>query len=245
MRIVDNIIALRILWLLITPFEKTDAYKLGLISDQGEFIKKAKTPQEVNASSMLHRLVWRIKKFINMVPGGSTKIGSLVAAYALVRECIEKDNYLPDTSTLNESTYVVTEEETEILNSFLELNEEMANVAGAGVATDAPKIKGKRAKGTFSVSDDTFKKFKSGKAKFRRWGAYLNLDDDTDREIYHYAKKNPRGILVLQDNNGNSKGIRYSKHGGGNWHGIKRKPKNVVESYLEELDYEMECVELC
>lgn len=245
MRIVDNIIALRILWMLITPFDKTDAYKLGLISDQGDFLKKAKTTQEVNSSSMLHRLVWRIKKFINMVPGGSTKIGSMVAAYALVRECIDNDNYLPELATLNESTYVLSEDDTEMVNFFAELSEEIANVTGANVSTDTPNIKPKRAKSTFKVSDETFSKFKSGKAKFRRWGAYLNLDDDTDREIYHYAKKNPRGILVLQDNKGNSKGIRYSKHGGGNWHGISRKPKKVVESYLNDLDYDMECTELC
>jgi hypothetical protein len=249
MRIVDNIIALRILWLLITPFEKTDAFKLGLIDDQGTFLRKAKTPAEVNSSSMLHRLVWRIKKFINMVPGGSTKIGSLVAAYALVRECIERDTYLPETEQLNES-YMATPVEPfdmDLIKHFFAIMEDgvPTNVTGNAVATDTPKIKARRAKGTFTVKRETFDKFKSGKAKFRRWGHYLNLDDDVDREVYHYAKKNPRGILVLQDEEGRTKGVRYSKHGGGNWHGIKRKPKQVVESYLNDLDTEMEVIDLC
>lgn len=256
MRIIDNVIALRILWLLVTPFEKTDAYKLGLISAQGEFLKKAKTGEEKNATSMLHRLVWRIKKFINMVPGGSSRLGSMVAAYALVKECIEKDMYLPTDMQLTESyepgdpsSPSITYEEMEIVESFLEIFEDgaagIANVAGAGVSTDKPVVRKKRPKGSFNVSDQTFDKFKSGKAKFRRWGNYLNLDDDVDREVYMYAKKNPRGVLVIQDQRGNSKGIRYSKHGGGNWHNIKRKPRQVVESYLEELEYEMEVADLC
>lgn len=253
MRIIDNAIALRILWLLITPFEKTEAYKLGLISATGEFLRKAKTSEEVNSSSMLHRLVWRIKKFINLVPGGSTKIGSMVAAYALVRECIEKDNMTPTLGQLDES-YLEREELLvegdllELISDFMEALDEdaPANAVGSGAATsvDVPKI-GKRKKATFTVSDDTFNKFKSGKAKFRRWGNYLNLEDDVDREVYHYAKKNPRGVLVLQDTKGSTKGIRYSKHGGGNWHGIKRKPKQVVESFLDDLQMEMTIVDLC
>lgn len=248
MRIVDNVIALRILWLLITPFEKTDAYKLGMISAGGEFLKKANTSEEKNATSMLHRLVWRIKKFINMVPGGSTRIGSMVAAYALVRECMQQDNYLPATETLNESTTLPLDKDTlELISDFMYALEEdgIANVTGAAVSTDKPVVKKKRAKGTFNVSSATFNKFKNGKSKFRRWGEYLNLEDDVEKEIYHYAKKNPRGILVLQDEEGRSKGVRYSKHGGGNWHGIKRKPKHVVENYLDAMDYDIEVAELC
>lgn len=251
MRIIDNAIALRILWLLVTPFEKTKAYQLGLISAEGEFLKKAKTSEETNATSMLHRLVWRIKKFINLVPGGSTKLGSIVAAYALVRECVEKDKYDPTLGQLDESyqedymSYVATmsEEEKQLIQFFID--EDIANVTGSATSTDAPAIKKKRTKATFNVSDSTFDKFKTGKAKFRRWGNYLNLDDDVDREVYTYAKKNPRGVLVLQDQRGNSKGIRYSKHGGGNWHGIKRKPKEIVESYLTELEIDMDVVEIC
>jgi hypothetical protein len=244
MKILDNLIALRIMWILITPFEKTDAFKLGLIDGEGNFIRKAKTSEEKNATSMLHRLVWRIKKFINMVPGGSTRIGSMVAAYALVRECVLADNYEADTFIIRESEIELSEEEKEI-GLFIEqlLEDGIANVTGAAVSTDKPVIK-KRAKGTFTVKRETFDKFKSGKTKFRRWGHYLNLDDDVDRAVYHYARKNPRGILVLQDEEGRSKGVRYSKHGGGNWHNIKRKPRDVVESYIENQLTDLEVIDL-
>lgn len=91
MRVVDNLAAIRLIWLLSTPFEKFDAFKLGLIDANGNRLKKAKTTEEKNATSMLHRLAWNLKRIIALAPGGSTRIGSLVAAYLLVREAYEND----------------------------------------------------------------------------------------------------------------------------------------------------------
>lgn len=90
MSLIDNTIALRVIYLLVSPIEKSDAFKLGLISSKGETLRKAKTAQEKNATSMLHRLCWKIKRVFSLVPGGSTKLGSLAAAYLLVREAEEK-----------------------------------------------------------------------------------------------------------------------------------------------------------
>lgn len=90
MRLIDNTVALRIIYLLVQPIESTDAYKLGLINSSGETLRKAKTTQEKNSTSMLHRLCWRIKKVFSLVPGGKTKLGSLAAAYLLVRESLDK-----------------------------------------------------------------------------------------------------------------------------------------------------------
>lgn len=158
MRIIDNVIALRILWLLVTPFEKTDAFKLGLINADGSTIKKATTSAETNATSMLHRLVWRIKKFINLVPGGSTRIGSIVAAYALVRESYVTENDKPSFKEITEHSIkpdedfdalmdVVNQIDTEEeLNSFLE--DAPVNATGAGIQNSEKPLK------------KTFKRFK-------------------------------------------------------------------------------------
>ena len=40
--VVDNLIALRILYLLVTPFVKTKAYEYGIIDDKGNYLKKLK-----------------------------------------------------------------------------------------------------------------------------------------------------------------------------------------------------------
>lgn len=144
-RVVDNLIALRIIYLLITPFDKTDAYKLGLIDSSGRRIKKAETGEEKNATSMLHRLVWNIKKLINIVPGGSTKIGSLAAAMLLVKEGV-KNNWTEErlleeflmfqyTPSLEEETLV---EDCLEKIKILEDGEGIANVTGSGTSTDTP-----------------------------------------------------------------------------------------------------------
>lgn len=173
MRIVDNLIALRIIYLLSTPFEKFDAYKLGLIDANGNNLKKAKTPQEKNATSMLHRLVWNIKKIINLAPGGKTRIGSLAAAYLLVREAYEKDLSDEQFETLilenfEELSKEPLEEEYKKISLVLNIFEDGAivNVSGPSVSTDTPKISGKN-KSTFGTTPDA-SKYKEGIAPFRK-----------------------------------------------------------------------------
>ena len=86
-KFVDSLITYRILKLLVTPFDKTDAYKLGIIDAKGKELKRMRELNSVNerdAYTLLHRLVFRIKKIIEKVPIDNKKILSLAAAYALI-----------------------------------------------------------------------------------------------------------------------------------------------------------------
>lgn len=236
MRIIDNLIALRIIYLLTVPFDKTDAFKLGLIDANGSKLKDAASSDEKNATSMLHRLVWNIKKVFALAPGGKTRLGSLTAAYLLVRESYEQK--LTEEQSLayfNENfdrVWNLQFEERDIVEDALAtlMEDAPANATGAAVSTNTPTIKKGRRFAEFQVDDETFGKFKNGKAKFRRWGHYLNLNDDTHKQVYDFAKKNPHGIIVLKDSAGSMKGIRYSRRGSGNWANIKRNPRQVTES---------------
>lgn len=87
MTILDSLITIRILKMLVTPFENTDAYKFGIIDRQGKKIRNPKTTAEENSYDMLHRLVFRIKIIINKVPIENKNFLSYAAAYALIREC--------------------------------------------------------------------------------------------------------------------------------------------------------------
>jgi hypothetical protein len=207
----------------------------------GNKLKKAQSPEEKNATSMLHRLVWNLKRVINLAPGGSTRIGSLTAAYLLVRESYEEGISEEDSEryfTENfDRFWNLPFEEREIVedafSTLLNLEEDApANASGAAVSTDQPAIKRTRKFAEFQVDDDTFSKFKNGKAKFRRWNQYLNLEDSSHRDIYDFARKNHRGIIVLKDSTGQMKGIRYSRKGSGNWASLKRKPKELAEAVV-------------
>lgn len=88
-RIVDNLIAMRVLYMLVQNFEDTEAYKLGIIDKNGHALKKTKdlkTDAEKDAYDYLSRLVFNLKRLINKLPGGETKIKSLIAALWLVKE---------------------------------------------------------------------------------------------------------------------------------------------------------------
>jgi hypothetical protein len=83
----------------------------------------------------------------------------------------------------------------------------------------------KRKFAEFEVDEETFAKFSKGKKKYEQWSKYLNLEDESHSEIYKYAKRHPKGILVLK-NGDNIKAIRYNRHGGGKWHTHKRGNSN-------------------
>lgn len=145
-RLIDNLVAYRILTMLIKPFEDTQAYKLGIIDAKGKNLKKSstlKTSAEKDAYTYLHRLVFNMKKIINRLPGGETKLKSLVAALWLVKEYYQNNErstslmeqrYQKILEMLDNNVYLVEEEI--LVSKFLK--EEIANVAGAGVSTDVP-----------------------------------------------------------------------------------------------------------
>lgn len=93
-RIVDNLIAYKILSMMVTNFEDTQAYKLGIIDKTGKVLRKSsslKTTEERDAYSYLDRLVFNMKKIINKI-GGENKLKSLVAALWLVKEYYENND---------------------------------------------------------------------------------------------------------------------------------------------------------
>jgi len=89
---VDAFVAYKFIKLMTTPFIETEAYKLGLIDDTGKVLKKRKnlnTPQEKSAYTILDTLVWNIKRIIEKIPAGKTRLGSFAAALYLLKEKYE------------------------------------------------------------------------------------------------------------------------------------------------------------
>ena len=81
-RIVDALIAYRVLKLLVTPFNKTKAYKLGIIDEKGKVLIKSKkitNQQQRNAYTLLIRFVFNLKRLLSKV-GIRGALGSAAAA---------------------------------------------------------------------------------------------------------------------------------------------------------------------
>ena len=104
-RAIDLFVTYRFVRLLTTPFEKTDAYKLGIIDENGNRIKKPNstkpavelsTSEQKNAYTILHKLVFNIKKLFNKVPGLRTKVGTYAAALFLLKDTFKEHVEDPD-----------------------------------------------------------------------------------------------------------------------------------------------------
>lgn len=152
-RFVDSLIAYRILQLLVTPFENTEAYKLGIIDKQGKELKpmsQLNTVAEKDAYSILHRLVFRLKKIIEKVPIENKKLVSMAAAYALIRENynvtkepidLEKQYLKRLNTNLTEEIQLVTDfTNNKYMKTFRQFKEEVAanNAASTGGIVGLP-----------------------------------------------------------------------------------------------------------
>jgi len=104
-RAIDLFVTYRFLKLLTTPFEKTDAFKFGIIDEKGNRIKKPKsslpavdlnTTEMKNSYTILHKLVFNIKKIFGKVPGLRTKVGTYAAALFLLKDTFKESVDDPD-----------------------------------------------------------------------------------------------------------------------------------------------------
>ena len=109
-RAIDLFVTYRFIKLLVTPFKDTDAYKLGIIDENGNRAippkpkvgvwnktpKPLRTSEEKNAYTVLHKLVFNIKKLFSKVPGLRTKLGTYAAALFLLKDTFKESVDDPD-----------------------------------------------------------------------------------------------------------------------------------------------------
>jgi hypothetical protein len=180
-RFIDNAIAYRILSLLVTPFNQTSAYKMGIIDEKGKELRKMSqlnTIEERDAYTLLHRLVFRLKKIIEKVPFDNKRLVSLAAAYSLIRECVDKEEepiglemrFINIIETnLNEEVVLVEQFfQNRKMFTFKQFSEEDGASAGvpANNAAATPGISGLGK--DVPVSKKKQKEYTSGNGVFRR-----------------------------------------------------------------------------
>ena len=88
-RVIDALIAYRILKLLVTPFNKTKAYALGIIDEKGKVLIKSKrisTAKQRNAYTLLIRFVFNLKRLLSKVGIRGALGTAAAAAIAFLKE---------------------------------------------------------------------------------------------------------------------------------------------------------------
>jgi hypothetical protein len=150
-RLISNLIAFKILYMLVTPFEKTEAYKRGIIDKDGNALKKTrdlKTEDEKDSYTQLDKLVFSLKRILAKLPGGDNRLKSIVAAYWLIKESYTTGRKisqaeLKETIDLLENSNITLVEEEILIEKFMKVYEDgsIANVTGAATATDQAAVK--------------------------------------------------------------------------------------------------------
>ena len=137
--VVDLFLIYQFIKRLVTPFDKWDAYKAGVIDKDGKVIlpKKDRTPEQNKSWGYYDIMIANLKKLLAKVPGGRTRLASYAAALLLLRE--QDERFLNDASYL----YEELEKEMKMLREnsskdFSDLRTMMedapANATGAAVA---------------------------------------------------------------------------------------------------------------
>ena len=94
--------------LLSKPFTEWEAYKLGLIDEKGNVIKKPKTPEEKDALNPFYNLVRKIKYVIVKFVGDNPTVNFLIAFLLVKKESYsenEKNLMIALKNIIQESNY--------------------------------------------------------------------------------------------------------------------------------------------
>ncbi len=139
-RFVDTVVAYRLLRLLATPIERSDAFKLGIIDQDGKKIKEPQSQSELNAYSLLQRFVFKVQSALSRSPDRNAKrLLTFAAAMAILKEYTEDDEdnvdallevFMQDEDVIRQAELL---ENTNLLSFKNFVHEEApANAAGGG-----------------------------------------------------------------------------------------------------------------
>ncbi len=180
----DLFYAFRFLKLLVTPFEKTKAFELGVIDKEGKVLKKGSersTPDEKSSYTVFHRLVFNLKRIMAKAPGGKSLVARYGAALFLIKEhtgmsdakllkTLEKALDIEFTEELNEN-YWYQDDEARLMPGNYVLTENIASpVTGEVIGFMNEKI----------IVED----FKSPIGSISNINIYKVLHNKTKQEIY-------------------------------------------------------------
>jgi len=217
---------------LVTPFNKTKAFELGIVDEKGKILKRRRDlegDEEKSAYNLSDTLIWNIKKLMGKIPGGKSRLASYAAALWLIKE--------------QQDGYKITEEELEL--QFFDQFEKMYNndlvfdsatlkkfedtlieaspttaMGGGNIAVRGIPLLKKPPKGlvmkrfggidVFAIDPTYFQKSRLGKKKYTRYSGYVG-EDEAGEYIRAFARKYPKKPIIVMDSKTGC--MQYLRHG--------------------------------
>ena len=122
---VDLFITYKFVRLLTTQWKDTDAFDEGVIDAKGKLLVKGKdqTPAQKKVYTVFHKLVFNIKRILEKVPFGKSRIASYAAALYLLKEETDmaEEDILTVLEELGYNTSIDLTEEVKDLNTGLHI----------------------------------------------------------------------------------------------------------------------------
>ena len=215
---------------LVTPFEKTKAFELGIIDEKGKILKRRrdlKTKDEKEAYTLSDTLIWNIKKLLGKVPGGQSRIASYAAALFLIKE--QHGDYKVTDEELELQFFDKFEQmynndkllfdETTLRKVTTALDEDVPTTVSGNVAMRDMKL-GEPPEGlvmkkfagvdVFAVDPNIYMKSRFGKKKYDRYKKYVG-EDEVGNYIRMFARKNPKSPIIVMDSSTGC--MQFLRHG--------------------------------
>lgn len=228
--LVDLYLVYRILRKLTTPFNEWDAFREGVIDAEGNILKdydKRLKDAEKESFTKFDLLILKLKKLIEKLPLGKTKLATYAAALYLIKE---EKNIKEETL---EEGFIQFLEQRQLNEDAPANNVGSGNIAGTG---DNPPM-GKKAQyaflrrfgknDVFVVKSDVYRNARIAKKKYVRYEKYVG-NDEVGNAIREYGRKYPKKPIIVQDEmTGAMQFLRYGRTG------------MFTESFALELDEEV------
>ena len=217
---------------LVTPFEKTKAFELGIIDEKGKILKRRRDlegDEEKSAYNLSDTLIWNIKKLMGKIPGGKSRLASYAAALWLIKE--QQDGYKITEEELELQFFDMFEKmynndlefDSRTLKKFEDiLNEDSPTTAmgGGNLAVRGIPLLKKPPKGlvmkrfggidVFALDPTYFHKSRLGKKKYTRYSGYVG-EDEAGEYIRAFARKYPKKPIIVMDSQTGC--MQYLRHG--------------------------------
>ena len=132
-KVINAFTVYKFIKLITTPFNQTEAYRLGIIDQRGKFLKKLselETQQEKKSVDAFHRLIFNLKKIFETIPDSRLRaqLKILPTAMVLLKDEAEKHGADGDLVHSEIKEYILEEtdidlDSVEVDSSFTQLIE--------------------------------------------------------------------------------------------------------------------------
>ena len=96
-RAFDTFVTYKIISNLVTDWDDFPAFEHGIIDKNGKLLRKSntlKTSDEKNSYTLFHRIIFNLKRLLQKLPGGKSKLASYAAGLFLIKEEIDVERLL-------------------------------------------------------------------------------------------------------------------------------------------------------